>query len=309
MNLGISSGVCISFLGVWAVAIFASNEALASLMLVNGVIQMVLFISVACIPFLITDRMSYVDIAWSSGLAIIGILILLMGDGDFIRKSVVGCVYLLIGLRMFVGALIVGRKTGIIFKTELPRYVYRRMMLEKSYGTRITPHSLVEIMAQALANISVFALPGFVLAINDSNVLSTWEIVGAFIWVTACILESTADVQKMLFLSKNKEGVCDVGLWRYSRHPNYFFQWLVWTGLVIAAIPSLFALKEFEILPVWFVLIIAGMGASPLIYITLVYLTGAIPAEYYSVRKRSEYKNYQERTSMFFPWFPGRPEK
>jgi steroid 5-alpha reductase family enzyme len=39
-------------------------------------------------------------------------------------------------------------------------------------------------------------------------------------------------------------------------------------------------------------------------YVTLVYLTGAIPAEYYSVRKRAAYKRYQETTNMFFPWFP-----
>jgi steroid 5-alpha reductase family enzyme len=41
-----------------------------------------------------------------------------------------------------------------------------------------------------------------------------------------------------------------------------------------------------------------------MMYVTLVYLTGAIPAEYYSVRKRADYKRYQETTNMFFPWFP-----
>jgi len=110
----------------------------------------------------------------------------------------------------------------------------------------------------------------------------------------------------MLFISRNKEGVCDIGLWRYSRHPNYFSEWLVWTGLVIAAIHSWLALLGSETLPIWIVLGVEAMGASLMMYITLVYLTGAIPTEYYSVIKRADYKNYQERTNMFFPWFPKR---
>jgi steroid 5-alpha reductase family enzyme len=159
-------------------------------------------------------------------------------------------------------------------------------------------------MAQAFANVSVLALPGSMLAMNDSDSFFGWEIAGFGIWIAAYVLESTANAQKMLFISKNKSGVCDIGLWRYSRHPNYFSEWLVWTDLVLVALPSWLALKELEILPVWIVLGLGAMGASVMMYITLVYLTGAIPSEYYSVRKRAEYKSYQERTNMFFPGVP-----
>jgi steroid 5-alpha reductase family enzyme len=116
-------------------------------------------------------------------------------------------------------------------------------------------------------------------------------------------LESVADGQKLLFISKNKRGVCNIGLWKYSRHPNYFAEWLVWTGLVIAAIPSWLALSDSETLLIWICLGVGSLSASFMMYITLVHLTGAIPAEYYSVQKRTEYKEYQEKTNMFFPWF------
>ncbi len=302
MNFG--SVLCAAFLAIWSLALFSSNEALASMLLVNGAIQIIFFTFVACIPYLKTERMSYVDIAWPFGVAIIGVLILLMGDGDWMRRGVVGAVYILIGLRMGVGALTMARTTGVIFKTEFPRYRYRRMVLEESDPGNVRMHSLAEIMAQAFANTSVLALPGFMLAVNTSNFISGWEVAGICIWATAYVLESTADIQKLQFMSKHKGSVCDTGLWRYSRHPNYFAEWLVWTGLVVAAVPSWLALGATETVPVWITLGLGAVGASAMMYITLVYLTGAVPAEYYSARKRPEYKAYQQRTNRFFPWFP-----
>lgn len=304
MNFG--SVLSVTLVVIWSVAMCADLDTLTQLLLINGGLQLTLFLFVACIPFLKTGRMSYVDIAWPFGVASIGVLILLMGDGNFLRKSLVGGVYLLIGLRMGLGALTMGKATGVIFKTEFPRYVYRRMVMEKAGEKHMNFHMLAEIMAQAFANLSVLALPGFMLAINGSDTVSAWEIAGIGIWATAYVLESTADAQKLLFISnkKNRGGVCNVGLWRYSRHPNYFSEWLVWTGLVTAAVPSWLALESVVAMPVWIVLGAGAVCASVMMYITLVYLTGAIPAEYYSVRKRVDYKAYQQTTNRFFPWFP-----
>lgn len=302
MNFGNILGV--AFVSIWLIALGSNNDALVSLLLVNGAAQIVLFTLVACIPYLKTQRMSYVDIAWPFGVATIGVLILAIGDGDMLRRTVVGCVYLLIGLRMGVGAVTMAKTTGVIFRTEFPRYQYRRMFLEDSNPNSVRWHSLAEIMAQGFANISVLALPGFLLATNSSGAISAWEIAGICIWAVAYLLESTADTQKLLFMSKNKSGVCDVGLWRYSRHPNYFSEWLVWTGVIVAAVPSWLLLRNSEGFAVWVTLGIGAVSASAMMYITLVYLTGAHPSEYYSVRKRPEYKAYQQRTNMFFPWFP-----
>lgn len=236
-------------------------------------------------------------------MALIGGQILLLGEADFFRKTVVGCVYLFIGLRMGIGALVMAKTTGVIFKTEFPRYTYRRMLLEESGSKHVDLHLLAEILAQCFANMTVLAIPGFLIANHIESSIANLEIVGIGIWVFAYIFESVADIQKLRFVAKNKQGVCDVGLWKYSRHPNYFAEWLVWTGLVIAAIPSWQALGGIENTFVWIVIGIAGTLASVMMYVTLVYLTGAKPAEYYSVRKRKEYGAYQERTSMFFPWF------
>lgn len=296
--------LCTAFAAIWSVTLLAANETLVAMLLLNGALQFILFLTVACIPLFKTGRMSFVDIAWPFGVALIGIQIAVLGDGDMLRRSCVAAVYLLIGLRMGLGALGMARATGVIFKTEFPRYIYRRSQLSGHSEGYIRFHMLAEVLAQGLANASVLALPGFLLAVNGSDEMHLLEVVGIGIWLVAYVLESTADLQKMKFLAHNKGGVCNVGLWRYSRHPNYFSEWLVWTGVVIAALPSWLAVQAAEPAFVWWVLGVGSLGASAMMYITLVYLTGAVPAEYYSVRKRPEYERYQQTTNRFFPWFP-----
>ncbi|MEN8719231.1 MAG: DUF1295 domain-containing protein [Oceanococcaceae bacterium] len=305
MNFG--PVLCATFFVVWSVGLLAADETLANMLLINGVVQLVLFVFVACIPFLKTGRMSFVDIAWPFGVALIGLQIAVLGDGDMVRRLCVAGIYMLIGLRMGVGALAMARSTGVIVRTEFPRYQYRRLQLANDGEGAARFHMLAEILAQGFANASVLALPGFLIAVNGQPGFHGWEVAGLGMWLLAYGLESTADLQKLKFISRNKGGVCNVGLWRYSRHPNYFSEWLVWSGLVIAAVPSWMALEQAESTFVWIVLGAGGATASVMMYITLVYLTGAIPAEYYSVRKRPEYKRYQETTSMFFPWFPKGP--
>ena len=95
--------------------------------------------------------------------------------------------------------------------------------------------------------------------------------------------------------------VCDVGLWKYTRHPNYFAEWMVWNGLIIASIPSFISLFDSETLWLWIMIGVALLYTSRIMYITLVYLTGAFPSEYYSAQKRPAYKAYQQSTNIFFP--------
>ena len=103
-----------------------------------------------------------------------------------------------------------------------------------------------------------------------------------------------------------KRKVCDVGLWQFSRHPNYFAEWMVWNALVLASIPSWLALATAEPFVVWIAIGLGLLFVSRLMYLSLVYLTGAVPSEYYSLQKRPDYKAYTQRVNRFFP---GRPKQ
>jgi steroid 5-alpha reductase family enzyme len=153
---------------------------------------------------------------------------------------------------------------------------------------------------------SFLAFPAFLIATNASDRIHVLEVVGLLLWVGAFVMESVADLQKLAFLREMKarglrNQVCNVGLWRYSRHPNYFAEWMVWNALVVAAIPSWLARYGHDNIAVWVLLGLGLVNVSRLMYITLVHYTGAKPAEYFSLQKRPAYKAYQQTTNRFFP--------
>ena len=274
------------------------------LALLNSLGQIALFTVVVCIPIWRTGRMSYVDIGWPWGLVLLGFISFCFSEGYWLRSLVVSSVVILIGLRMGLGALKMWR-LGFL-KKEFPRYQYQRIVW-KEEGKNNTALALqIDAIAQGLANASFLAFPVFIIASNGDQEFSVLEIVGLVIWILAFSMESIADFQKVRFLKEMKRAgkhrqVCNVGLWKYCRHPNYFAEWMVWNGLVIAAIPSWLSLKGFESEPVWLLLGIGLLLASKFMYTTLVYTTGAVPSEYYSVQKRPDYKDYQQQTNRFFP--------
>jgi steroid 5-alpha reductase family enzyme len=280
------------------------TNSLASISFINGVLQMLLFALVVCLPTWRTGRMSYVDIGWPWGLTVIGILTWVYSEGDPIRVALVSMAYIFAGSRMGLGALKMW-KMGLL-KKEFPRYEYQKRRWIKAGKTNTALAMQVDAILQGMANASFLAIPAFLIAANPSASISAFEVIGMLVWAGSFAMESIADMQKLAFLramkkSGQKNKVCNVGLWKYSRHPNYFAEWMVWNGLVIAAIPSWLALHDHESIIIWGLLGAGLLMASKMMYSTLVYHTGAVPAEYYSVQKRPEYKAYQETTNIFFP--------
>ena len=290
------------FIAGWFLLFF--TETLAFVGFINGTLQLLLFALVVCIPAWRTGRMSYVDIGWPWGLTLIGILTWIYGEGDSVRVAIVSIAYIFAGSRMGLGALKMW-KIGHL-KTEFPRYEYQKRRWQKAGKTNTALAMQVEAILQGLANASFLAMPAFVIATNPDGNISIFEIVGIIVWLSAFAMETLADMQKLAFLRKmkklgEKNKVCNVGLWKYSRHPNYFAEWMVWNGLVIAAIPSWLTLYQQESLVIWVLLGIGVLLASRMMYTTLVFYTGAVPSEFYSQQKRPEYKAYQQATNIFFP--------
>jgi len=294
----------IPFIACWILLLTSKN--FQSIALINGIAQLVLFLFVVCIPIWKTGRMSYVDIGWPWGVALIGLITYCLNDIITLSKILIITAYILIGSRMGLGALKMW-SMGLL-KKEFPRYEYQKIRWEKSNKNNTALAMQVEALSQGLANASFLAIPIFLISVSPLTQLSPLEIMGFIIFILSIVFEIVADYQKLKFLKEmkreNKQNmVCDIGLWKYTRHPNYFAEWMVWNGLIIASIPSYISLFDLEALWLWIMIGIALLYTSRIMYITLVYLTGAVPSEYYSAQKRPAYKAYQQSTNIFFPGF------
>lgn len=284
-----------------------SSTTLTNIGWANGCLQLLLFGSVVLYPIWKTKTLSYVDIGWPWGLVCIGLVTIALSDGYGWRVWGIGLLYIFMGARMGLGAIQLWRKGYI--QQELPRYRYQRIRWERKGKTNTPLAMQVDALVQGLANASFLALPAFIIGTNPNASFSFLELLGLALWITSFVFESIADQQKLNFLRKMKKEaqrnkVCTVGLWKYTRHPNYFAEWMVWNALILMAIPSWLNLQHEESLTVWILLGLGLLFVSLVMYSSLVYLTGAKPAEYFSLQKRPDYKAYTEKVNMFFPGKP-----
>lgn len=227
---------------------------------------------------------SIVDFGWAAGTGLLGVWYAARGGGDVTRAWLLGTMAGLWGLRL--GLYLLG--TRVIGHPEEGRY----QELRRKWGSGIEWKFLLFFQFQALLCVLLSA-PFLAAARNAEPSLSWLEYGGAALWLVAFAGETAADWQLHRFKSDpaNKGKTCRAGLWRYSRHPNYFFEWLIWVAFALFALGSPGGY--------W------GLVAPLLMLYFLFRVTGIPATEEQAVRTRGEdYREYQRTTSSFVPWFP-----
>ena len=292
---------CALFAVCWSTLVFGTPAR--EFVLANLAVQLAIFLPFANLPAWRTNRLSYVDFAWPAGLVAIGVQLFVFAEARGVLTTGLALIYVFMGLRMAFWAAHMYRP-GVLTR-DLPRYEYQRQRWARA-GFRSERFSVqYEILVQGMANMSFLALPAYLVATHGRASIAPWEALAIVVWLAAYAFESVADLQKRRFVAAaatgDRKGVCDVGLWRWSRHPNYFGQWVQWLALVALAAPSLLALRGELHVVAFAILALALVWVVYLMYGTLVHYTGAVPAEYYSRRKRPAYAEYQARVNRFFP--------
>jgi len=234
-----------------------------------------------------SHNFSYVDIGWAANFAVLALLYGTMGDGDVMRRVLICGMYGAAGTRL---ALHLARR--IIGHEEEGRY----QTLRREWGAsgKLNLKFLLFFQGQAALNVAL-SLPMLFAVMNPASALHPLEVAAVILWLGAFAGESIADAQLARFKRNgtNAGRVCDVGLWSLSRHPNYFFEWLMWVAYALFALPSPYG---------WIA------PAMPLLMLHfLINITGVKPTEAQAVRSKGDaYRRYQQSVSAFVPWFPKR---
>ena len=225
-----------------------------------------------------------VDVGWAACVGGLAVFYGVFGGGDAARRAAIATMMAAWGTRL---AWYLARDR-IVGRPEDGRYAELRERGSYAATWKFFPF----FQAQALIAV-LLSFPAWVSAINPAPSFAAVEIVAVGVWLIALAGETIADRQLEHFKAQpgNRGKTCRIGLWRYSRHPNYFFEWLVWVAYALFALASPHG---------WMAV------ACPLLMLYLLFRVTGIPAtEAQALRSRGDdYRHYQATTSAFVPWFP-----
>ena len=224
------------------------------------------------------------DVGFCVGFGLVSIGFGLMASGEINHRIVVAVMGA--GYAFRLGTFLFC--TRIVNMAEDARY---QALREKS-GDRAEWYFFVYFIGQALA-ITVLSMPLMVLMVNPNETWSVWEIGGILVWVIGVGGETLADYQLHCFRRQfcHSGKACRTGLWRYSRHPNYFFEGVHWCAYVIMSVGISYG---------WLTL------AGPVLMMGALLKVSGVPlAEAQALANRGDdYRDYQRTTNTFIPWFP-----
>jgi steroid 5-alpha reductase family enzyme len=235
-----------------------------------------------------TGRSGWIDAIWTfaTGLAGIAIALLPASPGAF-RPILVASFSALWSLRLGLHIVLRTARGG-----DDPRY----RQLRAEWGDKASERLFWFLQVQAAAAL-VLVLSVAAAAHRPDIGLDLRDGLGVALFAIAVFGERAADRQLARFGGdpKNKSKICDVGLWSYSRHPNYFFEWLVWVSFAIIAIAP-----DGHYPWGWL-----GLAAPILMYVLLVHVSGIPPLEAHMLRSRGDaFRIYQTRVNAFWPGPP-----
>jgi steroid 5-alpha reductase family enzyme len=225
---------------------------------------------------------SHVDAGWAAGLGFMGLAAAALGDGEPARRLLCGAMAFLWSARL-AAHLYFDRVRG---RAEDGRYA----ALRSAWGADANRNFFWFFQAQGLLDLVLAS--SYFAACAREGALGPLDALAALLFAAAIAGETAADRTLAAFRADpaNKGKVCRAGLWGWSRHPNYFFEWLVWLSFAALAPGDWRA---------WI--------APPLMLYFLLRVTGIPATEAQALKSRGpEYRRYQEEVSMLIPLPPRR---
>jgi len=232
-----------------------------------------------------TRNAGIVDIGWAGSFTlIVGVFTLLgarLGRPSLAQAAPIAVMVVAWSLRLAGYLLARGAAHG----DEEGRY----QALRRHWGARASQKFFVFFQAQAA--VAALLSVAFVLPFVTTAGGGALRVAGGAVWLIGFVGETVADAQLAAFKRDpaRRGQVCDVGLWSLSRHPNYFFEWLIWCGYALYCLPYPSGA-------------VAVVGPALILY-TVLRVTGIPATERQAVRSKGDtYRRYQAEVSAFVPW-------
>lgn len=231
------------------------------------------------------DDLSIIDVGYGPGFVVAGTAQMIVSNNISVHFI---AVYILIAIWAMRLALQIGiRKLG---KGEDFRYTKMR----KDFGKNWKIISYIKVFLFQGLIILLIESPLFFIAQSDGIQTGILFYTGIIVWAIGFFFESISDLQKFVFKKRGNKGIIRTGLWKYSRHPNYFGEITLWWGIFLIALET--SLGCFSLI-------------SPVLITTLLIMFSGIPLLEKRYKDNPEYQEYKKRTSILIPWFPKKERK
>ena len=255
---------------------FIENLILASLAVF---IHLTIFFAIS----LIKNNNNLIDIAWGIGFIFIALLSLFLNENFQIRQLIVTSLIILWGVRL----------TSHIYsriKKVKKNFDYYERLKEKDERTSIIKKLLYAFVFQLIVLLLMIYPVLFINSVQNPPLRYT-DFIGLVIWVIGFFFESIGDFQLAKFnkKSENRNKILKKGLWKFTRHPNYFGETLMWWGIFIFATS----------LPGGWITVV-----GPLTITYILFFVSGIPLIEKEFENNLEYQEYKKTTNVFIPWFP-----
>lgn len=220
---------------------------------------------------------SWLDVFWGSSFLFMVFFAILRDPSP--SKGLIGLMYLIWIIRLTTHLFVRIKKYG-----EDKRYIKLKKQWKVWYGINFFVLFQIEAILTILNSAPLF--------LNYPSQINAIQYLSFIMFCLAIAGETISDAQLKKYVSENeKTEVCNIGFWKYSRHPNYFFEWMIWLSFAV------FSLSSVEVWP--------GIIPAIVMYFFLTKITGIPAAEESSLQSKGEkYMLYQKSTNAFFPWIP-----
>ncbi|KAE8757502.1 MULTISPECIES: DUF1295 domain-containing protein [Paraburkholderia] len=249
---------------------------------VIALIALIVIFSAVWVWQLKTANAGMVDPVWAYSLGLVAVLYAVLGNGDPVSRALAALGGLVWGVRL--GTHLWRRNFG---KPEDARYRRFREEWGDKAASKMFWFFQVQVVISMLLSIA-FLVPSY----RSSPPAVGWIVLAVVVWIASVVGEGIADRQLKRFTQDpaNHNSVCRVGLWRYSRHPNYFFECVHWVAYIALSIGTPWG---------WFTLL------PPVLMVFLLLKLSGIPLlEESMAKRRAGYADYMRTTSALIPWPP-----